>query len=193
MRRLILALAGMLLLSNSAVAQDGVPDLRATAVGRPLAAALDTCGIQVIRHSMPKGIGGLWLDTKHLIILAQDLEGSEATLVLAHESTHAARTCAGLTPPQPADVEARPAWIDAMLDEEAEALVTEASMAAELISGGVEDAREAAARRPFVDPLLAMLVDGVPRAQVRAAARHAIEQTTYRKYYESLFSLSAAR
>lgn len=192
MRRLILALAGILVLSTAAVAQDGVPDLRATAVGRPLAAALESCGVQVIRHSMPKGIGGLWLDTKHLIILAQDLEGSEAVLVLAHESTHATRACAGLTPPRPADPEARSAWIDAMLDEEAEALLTEAAMAVELVSSGVEDAREAAGRRPFVGPLVAMLEDGVPKAQVRAAARHAIEQTTYRKYYESLFSLSAA-
>jgi hypothetical protein len=184
---------GFLAFSTAPMAQDRLPDLRATAIGRPLAAALDACGVQVIRHAMPKGIGGLWLEAKHTIILAQELDGAEATLVLAHESTHAARACAGLTPPPPAEPEARPAWIDAMLDEEAESLLTEASVAAELVSCGVEGVREAAGRRSFVEPLMTMLENGFPEAQVRAAARRAIEETSYRKYYEAMFSLSSAR
>jgi len=194
MRRLTIALVGLFLaLPGTVSAQDALSDLRASAVGRPLAAALEACGVQVVRHAMPKGIGGLWLEARHTIILAQNLDVLESRLILAHEATHASRSCAGLTPQPPSEPEARPAWIESMLDEEAQALLAEAETAAELTADNADEARATAARRPLVGPLLSMLEHGASRQTVWAAARHAVGEANYRQYYEAMFTLSAAR
>ncbi|HYH22208.1 MAG TPA: DUF6782 family putative metallopeptidase [Azospirillum sp.] len=201
MRRLLLALAVLLALPAAASGfdpaeapsdEDTLADMRDSAVGRPLAAALDACGVRVVRHAMPKGLGGLFLEARRTIILTTSAERADVRLILAHEATHATRACAGRVPPPPAEPEARPAWIEAMLDEEAEALLTEAEMAVELAEKGIDGIAGAIARRPFIAPLFAMLRQGSSRDEAWATVRHVIGHGTYRTYYEGLFNLSMA-
>ncbi|WP_448192656.1 hypothetical protein [Azospirillum sp. sgz301742] len=179
-------------LGASDVTADALHGLRSTHIGAPLAHALEACGVSVVRQAMPPKLSGLWLADWRVIVLAERLDAVEARIVLGHEATHASRTCLGRTPPMPAHAAGREAWIDAMLDEETDAILAATALARELAEGDAA-ADVAVGRHPLTLKAFALEAQGLEPEQLRAAMRAQVGQESYRRYYEAIFALSGAR
>lgn len=175
------------------VTADALSGLRATSAGAPLSHALEACGVTVVRHATPPKLNGLWLAERRTIVLADSLDAVEARIVLGHEATHASRACLRRTPPMPAHAQERAAWVEAMLNEEVEAIMTETTLARELAEGDPAAVGAAVGRRPFAFKVLALEAHGMAPVQVRAAIRAEVGQMAYRTFYEAMFALSAER